>query len=209
VKPVTEHVVHGRFTVALSGKALQEAKAAGFGLPALVARALARISALLPGPHSAITVNYARGSALKAQAGVYGFTNPLTARIRTGFGPTSQVTTGEALRLWFPRALAHEVNHAVRMRKGPGFGPTLLPQLISEGIATVFDQAAFPGPVNPWTHAISPQPRNARCGKRQNPSSVTPVFTTRGCSAATASRIGPGSPSATTSSATTGATIPA
>lgn len=109
-----------------------------------------------PGPHSTIAVNYARGNALITQAGVYGFTNPLTVRIRTGFGPTPQVTTREALRLWFPRALAHEVSHAVRMLKGPGFGPTLLPQLVSEGIATAFDQAAFPGPANPWTHAVTP-----------------------------------------------------
>ena len=156
MKPVTERLVNGRFTVTMSGQALQEAKAAGDDLPVLMAHALGRINGLLPGPHSTITVNYAQGSALITQAGVYGFTNPLTVRIRAGFGPTSQVTTGEALRLWFPRALAHEVNHAVRMLKGPGFGPTLLPQLISEGMATAFDQAAFPGPVDPWTHAITP-----------------------------------------------------
>jgi Predicted Zn-dependent protease (DUF2268) len=153
---MTEHLVNGRFTVTMSGEARQEARAAGDNLPALIVHTLAHINALLPGPHSTITVSYARGSDLITQAGVYGFTNPLTVRIRTGFGPTSQVTTREALRLWFPRALAHEVNHAARMLKGPGFGPTLLPQLISEGIATAFDQAAFPGPVNPWTHAITP-----------------------------------------------------
>lgn len=156
MKPVTEHLVNGRFTVTMSGQALQRAKAAGDDLPALVANTLAHINSLLPGPPSTITVGYAQGSALITQAGADGFTNPLTVRIRVRFGPTSQVTTWEALRLWFPRALAHEVNHAVRMLKGPGFGPTLLPQLISEGIATAFDQAAFPGPVNPWTHAITP-----------------------------------------------------
>lgn len=155
-KPVTEHLVNGRFTVTMSGEALHEAKAAGDNLPALMAHALAHINALLPGPRATVTVNYAQGSALITQAGVYGFTNPLTVRIRAGFGPTQQVTTREALRLWFPRALAHEVNHAVRILKGPGFGPTLLPQLISEGMATAFDQAAFPGPVDPWTHAITP-----------------------------------------------------
>jgi hypothetical protein len=154
--PVTEHMVNRRFTVTISGEALGEAKAAGDSLPAVIAHALARINVLLPGPRSTIAVNYARGSALITQAGVYGFTDPLTVRIRAGFGPTPQVTVREALRLWFPRALAHEVNHAVRMLKGPGFGATLLPQLISEGIATAFDQAAFPGPVNPWTHAITP-----------------------------------------------------
>jgi hypothetical protein len=156
VKPVTEHPVNGRFTVMISGAALQEAMAAGDNLPALITHALVRINALLPGPRSTITVNYARGSALIRQAGVYGSTNPLTVHIRAGFGPTPEVTTPAALRLGFPRALAHEVNHAVRMLKGPGFGPTLLPQLISEGMATAFDQAAFPGPVNPWTHAITP-----------------------------------------------------
>ena len=56
--------MHGRFTVAMSGKALQEARAAGFSLPALIARALARIDAMLPGSRSTITVNYARGGAL-------------------------------------------------------------------------------------------------------------------------------------------------
>jgi uncharacterized protein YjaZ len=70
--------------------------------------------------------------------------------------PPGRAELGEVGQLWFPRDLAHEVNHAVRIRKGPGFGPTLLPQLISEGIATAFDQVAFSGPVDPWTHAITP-----------------------------------------------------
>jgi len=152
---VTVHPVNGRFTVTIDGKALQEATAAGVNLPALIARALAHINALLPGPGSPITVGYARPSALIEQAGVAGFTHPLTAHITTSFGATPQVSTGEALRFWFPRDLAHEVNHAVRILNGPGFGPALLQQLISEGIATAFDQAAFPGPADPWTHAIT------------------------------------------------------
>jgi hypothetical protein len=153
--PITENVVNGRFTVAFSGTALQQARAAGFNLPALTVHALGHINALLPGPKTTITVNYARGKALITQAGVYGFTHPLNARIAVGFGATPQVTIGRALTLWFPRALAHEVNHSVRMLAGPGFGPTLLPQLISEGMATAFDQTAFPGPSDPWTHAIT------------------------------------------------------
>jgi uncharacterized protein YjaZ len=152
---MTEHVVNGCFTVAFSGTALQKSKAAGFNLPALTVHALGHINALLPGPKTTITVNYARGNALITQAGVYGFTHPLNARIAVGFGTTPQVTISKALTFWFPRALAHEVNHSVRMLAGPGFGPTLLPQIISEGIATAFDQAAFPGPSNPWTHAIT------------------------------------------------------
>ncbi len=77
--------MNGRFTVTMSGAALQEAKAAGDVLPALMAHALAHISALLPGP-STITVNYAQGSALIAQAGAYGFTNPADERT----GPACQ-----------------------------------------------------------------------------------------------------------------------
>jgi uncharacterized protein YjaZ len=51
--------------------------------------------------------------------------------------------------------MAHEVNHSARILGGPGFGITLLPQIITEGIATAFDQAAFPGPPDPWTQAIT------------------------------------------------------
>ena len=57
---------------------------------------------------------------------------------------------------WLPRDLAHEVNHSVRILAGTGIGTTLLQQTISEGIATAFDQAAFPGTPDPWTHAITP-----------------------------------------------------
>ena len=83
------------------------------------------------------------------------------------FAATPQVSNREALRFWFPRDLAHEVNHAVRILKGPGFDPALLQQLISEGIATAFDQAAFPGPVDPWTHAITQTQECALWGKAE------------------------------------------
>ena len=61
-----------------------------------------------------------------------------------------------AQHLWLLRDLAHEVNHRVRILGGPGFGTTLLQQTISEGSATAFDQAAFPGPPDPSTQAITP-----------------------------------------------------
>jgi hypothetical protein len=153
--PVTEHAAHGRFTVVLSGKALQRAKAAGFNLPALTGRALDRIDALLPGPKTIITVSYGRPDKLIPQAGANGYTNPLNGHIMVAFGPTAQASVGKALTLWLPRALSHEVDHSVRILAGPGFGPTLLPQIISEGISSAFDEAAFPGPPNPWDNAIS------------------------------------------------------
>lgn len=154
VPGVTEHAVNGRFTVVLSDKTPQQT--AGTSLRDLIARALGHISALLPGPGTTITVNRARPGDLIPQAGVFGFTNPQTARVTVAFGATPQVRLAKALTFWFPRDLAHEVSHSVRIRAGPGFGTTLLPQLITEGIATAFDQAAFPGPPDPWTHAIKP-----------------------------------------------------
>ena len=72
------------------------------------------------------------------------------------FGPTRQASIDKALTFWLPRTLSHEVDHSVRILAGPGFGPSLLPQIISEGISSVFDEAAFPGPPNPWDRAISP-----------------------------------------------------
>jgi hypothetical protein len=156
VPGVTEHAVNGRFTVVLSGRTQQVAQTAGISLRDLIAPALGRVNGLLPGPRSTITVNRAQAGDLIPQAGVFGFTNPLTARITVAFGATPHVSLAKALTFWFPRDLAHEVSHSVRILAGPGFGTTLLPQLITEGIATAFDQAAFPGPPDPWTHAITP-----------------------------------------------------
>ena len=144
----------------LSSKALQEANAAGFSLPALTGHALDRINALLPGPKTSIAVSYARPDRLIPQAGANGFTDPLTGHITVAFGATPQASIDKALMLWLPRALSHEVNHSVRVLAGPGFGTTLLPQIITEGISSVFDEAAFPGPPNPWDNAIS---QNQQC----------------------------------------------
>jgi hypothetical protein len=50
----------------------------------------------------------------------------------------------------------------MRSRTAFGFSPgqagaTLLAQTIKAGIATTFDQTAFPGPLDPWAHAITPK----------------------------------------------------
>lgn len=153
--PVTEQVANGRFTVLLSGQAVQAARAAGIDLPGLVSRALNHISVLLPGPKTSISVNYYRPGVLIPQTGTAGVTTLQTGRIVTGFGRTARSTISRAVAFWLPRTLSHEVDHSVRILAGPGFGPTLLDQIISEGISSVFDEAAFPGPPNPWDNAIS------------------------------------------------------
>ena len=78
-------------------------------------------------------------------------------QVTVAFRPTQQASLGAAVEFWLPRALSHEVDHSVRILAGPGIGSTLLPQIISEGISSVFDESqAFPGPPNPWDRAISP-----------------------------------------------------
>lgn len=154
--PVTEHVAHGRFTVVLSAQAVREARTVGVNLSRLVAQALARINALLPGPRTTIAVNYNPPARLITQTGTGGVTDPVTGQVVVAFGRTPQASLDEALKFWLPRTLSHEVDHSVRILAGPRFGVTLLQQTISEGISSVFDEAAFPGPPNPWDRAISP-----------------------------------------------------
>ena len=138
-----------------SGRALQAAEAAGINLPGLASRALGHINALLPGPKTIITVKYAPAASLILQTGTDGVTGP-NGVIAIIFGATRQISAGKAVPDWLPRTLSHEVDHSVRFLAGPGFGRSLLQGIISEGISSVFDEAAFPGPPNPWDRAISP-----------------------------------------------------
>lgn len=154
--PVTEHLDGNRFTVTLGAQALAKAGAGGANLPQVVAHALAHVNALLPGPPAAITVSYASSSSqVVPQTGVNGVTNSKTGGIAIVFGQTPQVSLGTIMQLWLPRTFSHEVDHSVRARAGPGLGGTLLEEIISEGISSAFDMAAFPGTPDPWNRAIT------------------------------------------------------
>jgi uncharacterized protein YjaZ len=142
--------------VVLSTQARQLASSAGASLSQLVASALSHINTLLPGQPTTIVVDTGNPSSLIPQAGANGFTSPATGEISLQLGRTAQSSLPRTLGLWFPRDLAHEVSHSVRILGGTGFGTTLLQQTITEGIATAFDQAAFPGPPDPWDQAITP-----------------------------------------------------
>ena len=145
-----------RFTVVLSAQARQLASSTDINLSRQAASALNRIDALLPGPPTTIFVNTGPGnpSDLIPQIGTGGFTTR-SGVIQIQLGRTVQSSLARTIGLWFPRDMAHEVNHSVRILNGPGVGTTLLPQIITEGIATAFDQAAFPGTPDPWTQAIT------------------------------------------------------
>jgi hypothetical protein len=48
------------------------------------------------------------------------------------------------MQLRLPRDFAHEVYRSVRILARPGFGASLLQQIIAEGIATAFRPGGFP-----------------------------------------------------------------
>src|ERR1700722_7368687 len=156
-QPATEYAAGKRFTVTFSVKALNEASSAGVNVEHLVTGALDHINALLPGPPNTVSVLYDGDAAdLISQTGTYGVTNSAGGAVVVAFGPTAQAGVGKALG-WLPHTLAHEIDHSVRALAGPGtgFGVNLLDEIVSEGIASVFDEAAFTGPPNPYDRAIS------------------------------------------------------
>jgi hypothetical protein len=153
---VTDRLAGHRFTVTLGAQALKKATADGTSLPQVIAHALARINALLPGPPTTITVSYASsGSQVIPQTGTNGYTDPGTGDITLAFAQTPQASLSTIMQLWLPRTFSHEIDHSVRILAGPGFGASLLEEIITEGISSAFDLAAFPGTPSPWDRAIT------------------------------------------------------
>lgn len=120
----------------------------------MVGQALAHINALLPGPSTTITIAYTSFPVIP-QTGTNGYTNPASGVITIGLEQTPQASFSTIMQLWLARTLSHEIDHSVRVLAGPGFGLTLLEQIITEGISSAFDMSAFPGTPNPWDRAIS------------------------------------------------------
>lgn len=151
--PVTESFDH-RFTVTFSAQVLEKASADGMNLPRVTGQALAHINALLPGPPTTITVS-TNSLVVIPQTGTNGYTDPGTGSITISLAQTPQASFDSIMQLWLPRTFSHEIDHSVRVLAGPGFGPSLLEDIITEGISSAFDMSAFPGTPNPWDRAIS------------------------------------------------------
>jgi Predicted Zn-dependent protease (DUF2268) len=156
---VTEHAAGLRFGVTITAAADKAASSVGVNLPKYIARTLAHISALLPGPSSFVTVDFGSNEVaggLLPQMGVNGITFTVSsASIVVNFGPTAKVSVRRSL-WWLQRDLAHEVDHTARMAgPGDGFGTDLLNEMMSEATASVFDTAAYPGPPDPFTQALT------------------------------------------------------
>ena len=149
----------GRFTVGFDPKALRSSSAIGVSLQSDVAKDLARIAALLPGPPAVLIVEQTTN--VTPQTGELGYTDPTTGQVLIQLDPNSQTTFSKTLAVWLPEALAHEVHHSVRTLTGPGFGNTLGAFLVSEGMASAFFHQAFPGTDAPWDNALTPAQEHA------------------------------------------------
>ena len=155
-QPVAACVVadHGRFTVDIQDPLVAATRKAGGGLSRSVTHSLDRIGRLLPGPHTDILM--VDGTQVIPHTGVGGDTSLTTGQVRITLDVKQNPRAlRQSLRVWVAQALSHEVNHSVRIQTGPGFGTTLLDQMISEGVASAFDIQVQPTIHLPWTDALT------------------------------------------------------
>jgi hypothetical protein len=154
----TALVADGRFTVFYWTDAIDYAQSAGHDLMLIVQSSLEHIDKLLPGPRATVFIEVC--DAPIAETGTCGVTAVSGLVSQMGIAATSKTTLQEALQVWLPRTIAHEVDHEVRIQSLPAQS-TLLQGLILEGTADAFDNQAFPGQTNPWDVAITPSQEHA------------------------------------------------
>jgi hypothetical protein len=206
--PASEGTAQERFTVLLSPQARQLASSTGVNLSRLVASTLDRINALLPGAATTITVTTGSPSLLLIpQTGENGYTDPGTGQVSLAFGQAPRTSLTRTLNVWLPRDAATRSTTASGSSAGQDSGPHCSSRSSPKASQQHSTRSPFPGRQTPGPRP-SRQSRNACYGKRQSPSSATTVSTIYGCSVALAYHTGAHSLSATTSSTTTGTTIP-
>ncbi|MGH7609653.1 MAG: DUF2268 domain-containing putative Zn-dependent protease [Candidatus Dormibacteria bacterium] len=152
--PVHDAAAGGRFSVSISPHVVLEFRNHGLNLGGLTRAALGRIDHLLPGPPTRVALVVGDPAEFLSDTGTTQFTDPETGAITIGFLPSWAQEPAD-IQLDLGRSLAHGVLRSVRVVSGPGLGTTLLDQLVSQGMATAFDLAAFPGPPDPWVHALA------------------------------------------------------
>ena len=155
-QPVAACVVtnHGRFTVDIQRPLIVATRRIGGTLSRDVTNSLDQIGRLLPGPQTDILI--VDGTQVIPHTGVTGDTSLNTGQVMITLDTKqSPRALRQSLRLWVTQALSHEVDHSVRIQKGPGFGTTLLDEMVSEGVASAFDIQVQPTIHLPWTDALT------------------------------------------------------
>ena len=142
----------------------------------LVRRTLERVTALLPRMRTRIDVVMRRGTG--PPDGIGGYTEWSTGHVHISLHEAARdPSTG--LRVWLPFTLAHELDHAARVLRGPGIDDTLLDWFVAEGMADRFAGEAFPStPPSSGDHALSGQ-ETADLWARARPRLVAPELIVR------------------------------
>jgi uncharacterized protein YjaZ len=142
------------FTVNVSAEAQSAAHHAGTDLRALVIGSANKALSLLPHRgRIAITVRV-NPAVVIPEIGIGGYTDP-RGDVHLAVDP-DRLDFNKALATWIPPTLAHELDHSSRIRTGPGPGPTLGQNMVSEGLADHFVYEVFPHtPPQPWDHALT------------------------------------------------------
>ena len=134
---------------------ISAARKVGVSLSARATSSLARTARLLPGPRTDILM--IDGTQVIPSIGITGVTEFTTGQVQiTIDAHQSPRLLKRTLDTWLLVALAHEVDHSVRVQAGPGEGGTLLDRLITEGMSSAFDIQVSPTIRLPWVHALTP-----------------------------------------------------
>ncbi len=171
--PERVQAAHGRFAVSITQQLLNEFAGHGMNLQSLAEADLSRIDTLLPGPRISITFTVGDPGQILSTVGVTGFTDPETGAITVGLYPYWSEEPPNFLPE-LARTMAREVDRSVRITAGAGLGDTVLDSLITDGVATVFGQSAFPGPADPWVGALTAR---EECQQWKH---IQPVLSTQG-----------------------------
>jgi uncharacterized protein YjaZ len=154
----TASVANGRFSVFYGVDAVAYAMSVQRDLSHIVETSLEHVDHLLPGPRATVIIQVC--DAPIAETGTCGLTSGTGLVSEVGFAATTAINAQEALDIWLPRTLAHEVHQEVRSQSSTG-RRNLLGDLVLEGTADVFDNQAFPGQFNPWDMAVTPAQEHA------------------------------------------------
>lgn len=149
----TRFVIDG-ISVELCGNCVEAARKAGVDLERLTRHALNRVTTLLPDISTRLFVDVDSEGAIP-ETGIGGYTDPISGVVSISLDITER-DVAESLRVWLPAELAHELDHTARIQVGPGYGSTLIDEMVTEGMADAFSLQSFSEiPRIPWDHALT------------------------------------------------------
>lgn len=144
----------GPVSVRISAKASKAAKDSNVDLSSLVRAAIRDVSRRLDLPKTRMSIRVSPKWTIP-NTGEGGFTDPVTGRVALTLDP-DHPKFARGLQVWLPGTVAHELHHSARIKRGPGYGETLLEAIVTEGLAEVFSREGVTDvPILPWAHAVS------------------------------------------------------